>query len=170
LKKLDKLILTSFLGPFILTFLVVVFILLIQNMLKYFDDFVGKDLEISVIAELMLYMSVNITPIAMPLGVLLSCLMTYGNLGEQFELTAIKSSGISLLRTLRPVFIFVVLLTVGMFFFNNHVVPSANLQFYSMLWDIKQKKPAMDIREGQFYIGIPNYSIKWPRKCLTGYL
>jgi len=137
-------------------------------MLKYFDDFVGKDLEISVIAELMLYMSVNITPIAMPLGVLLSCLMTYGNLGEQFELTAIKSSGISLLRTLRPVFVFVLFLTVGMFFFNNNVVPMANLKFYSMLWDIKQKKPTMDIQEGQFYTGIPNYSIKVAKKMADG--
>lgn len=137
-------------------------------MLKYFDDFVGKDLEIGVIAELMLYMSVNLTPIAMPLGVLLSCLMTYGNLGEQFELTAIKSSGISLLRTLRPVFVFVLFLTIGMFFFNNNIVPMANLKFYSMLWDIKQKKPTMDIRAGQFYTGIPNYSIKVAKKMADG--
>lgn len=164
MKKIDKLILSSFMGPFILTFLVVVFILLTQHMLKYFDDFVGKGLELSVFAKLMLYFSINITPIAMPLGVLLSSLMTYGNLGEQFELTAIKSSGISLLRTLRPIFFFVLMLSVGMFFFNNHVVPLANLQAYSLLWDIKQKKPSLDIREGQFYYGLPNYSIKVTEK------
>lgn len=137
-------------------------------MLKYFDDFIGKDLEVAVLMELMLYMCVNLTPIAMPLGVLLSCLMTYGSLGEQFELTAIKSSGISLSRTLLPTFIFVAILTVGMFFFNNIIVPKANLKFYSLLWDIKQKKPAMDIREGQFYTGIPNYSIKVASKMPDG--
>ena len=168
MKKIDKLILTSFLGPYVLTFLVVVFILLIQHMLKYFDDFVGKGLEWHVYAKLMFYFSINITPMAMPLGVLLSSLMTYGNLGEQFELTAIKSSGISLLRTLRPIFIFVLFLSVGMFFFNNHVVPLANLQAYSLLWDIKQTKPSLDIREGQFYTGLPNYSIKVTKKMPDG--
>ncbi len=105
---------------------------------------------------------------AMPLGVLLSSLMTYGDLGEQFELTAIKSSGISLLRTLRPIFIFVVFLSIGMFYFNNHVVPLANLQAYSLLWDIKQTKPSLDIREGQFYSGLPNYSIKVTKKMPDG--
>ena len=168
MKKIDKLIITSFLGPFLLTFLVVVFILLTQHMLKYFDDFVGKGLEWYVYAKLMLYFSINITPMAMPLGVLLSSLMTFGNLGEQFELTAIKSSGISLLRTLRPIFIFVLFLSVGMFFFNNHVVPLANLQAYSLLWDIKQTKPSLDIREGQFYNGLPNYSIKVTKKMPDG--
>lgn len=168
MKKIDKLIISSFLGPFILTFLVVVFILLTQHMLKYFDDFVGKGLEWSVYAELMVYFSINITPMAMPLAVLLSSLMTYGDLGEQFELTAIKSSGISLLRTLRPIFIFVVFLSIGMFYFNNHIVPLANLQAYSLLWDIKQTKPSLDIREGQFYSGLPNYSIKVTEKMPDG--
>ena len=118
MKKVDKLIISSFLGPFIITTLVVIFILLIVHMLKYFDDFVGKGLELEVYAKLMFYFSVRMVQDAMPLGVLLSSLITYGNLGEQFELTAIKSAGISLLRILRPTFIFVFFLTIGVFFFK----------------------------------------------------
>ena len=168
MKKVDKLIILSFLGPFIITTLVVIFILLIVHMLKYFDDFVGKGLELEVYAKLMFYFSIRTVPDAMPLGVLLSSLITYGNLGEQFELTAIKSAGISLLRTLRPTFIFVFFLTIGVFFFNNYVVPRTNLQAYSLLWDIKQTKPSLDIREGQFYNGLPNYSIKVTKKMPDG--
>lgn len=160
MKKLDKLILKSFFGPFFLTFLVVVFILLTQYMLKYFDDFVGKDLGASVFAELIFYFSINMSQVALPLAILLSSLMTFGNLGEHFELTAIKSSGISLLRTLRPLFIAVLLLTTLAFLNNNLIVPKANIKAYSLLYDIRQKKPSLDIREGQFYNGIPNYSIK----------
>src|SRR5690349_8228190 len=155
MKKLDKLILRSFIGPFLLTFAVVEFILLTQYMLKYLDDIVGKDLGFFVIAQLLMYFSLNMAPVALPLAVLISSLMTYGNLGEHHELTAIKTSGISLVRILRPVFIFTFLLSIGAFFFNNKVVPKANLKAYSLLWDIRQKKPSLDIRENIFYNGIP---------------
>ncbi len=164
MKQLDRLILKSFIGPFILTTVVSTFILLIQYMLKYFDDFVGKDLGFNVFAELIFYFSLNMMPVALPLGVLLSSLMTFGNLGEHFELTAIKSSGISLLRALRSIFIFVIFLSFGAFHFNNIVVPAANLKAYSLLFDIRQKKPGLDIREGQFYDGIDGYSIKVKEK------
>lgn len=160
MKKLDKLILSSFIGPFILTFLVVVFILLIQHMLKYFDDIVGKDIGLETLGMLMFDFAIFMTPIAIPLAVLLSSLMTFGNLGEHFELTAVKSAGISLLRTLYPIFIFVCLLTVVAFYSNNYFVPKAALNAYSVLWDIKQKKPALDLKEGAFYNGIPDISIK----------
>lgn len=160
MKKLDKLILKSFFGPFLLTFLVVVFILLTQYMLKYFDDFVGKDLGINVFGELIFYFSINMTQVALPLAILLSSLMTFGNLGEHFELTAIKSSGISLVRTLRPLFLAVLLLSGLALMNNNFIVPEANIKAYSLLYDIRQKKPSLDIREGQFYSGIPGYSIK----------
>ena len=133
-------------------------------MLKYFDDFVGKDLGPEVFAELIMYFSVNMMPVAIPLGVLLSSLMTFGNLGEHFELTAIKSAGISLIRALMPIGVFVSILTVATFFFNNHVVPAANLKAYSLLYDIKNTKPALDIRAGQFYNGIDGYSIKAKEK------
>ena len=160
MKKLDKLLIKSFVGPFILTFLVSVFILLTQYMLKYFDEFVGKDLGFNVFAELITYFSINMTPIALPLAVLISSLMSYGKLGEHFELTAIKGSGISLLRTLRPTFVFVVIVAILGFFSNDNLVPQANLRAYSLLYDIKHKKPSLDLKEGQFYAGIPEYSMK----------
>ncbi|WKN44029.1 LptF/LptG family permease [Tunicatimonas pelagia] len=168
MKKIDKLVIKSFVGPFFLTFVVVVFILLTQYMLKYFDDFVGKGLGAEVFAELLFYFSINMTPVALPLAVLLSSLMTFGNLGEHFELTAIKGAGISLTRALRPLFVLVSLISVVAFLSNNFVVPKANLKAYSLLYDIKQKKPALDIREGVFYGGIPNFKIKINQKFADG--
>lgn len=168
MKKLDKLILSSFIGPFIITFLVVVFILLTQHMLKYFDDIIGKGLGMDVIGRLLFYFAVFMTPVAMPLAVLLSSLIAYGNLGEHFELTAVKSAGISLTRTLLPIFFFVAVLTVVAFFVNNNLVPKAALEAYSLLYDIKQKKPALDLREGAFYNGIPDMSIKVNKKFPDG--
>ncbi len=125
-------------------------------MMKYFDDFVGKDLGAEVFAELLFYFSLDMLQVALPMGVLVSSLMTFGNLGENFELTAIKSAGISLVRALRPrFFFFVIVLTFAAFEFNNYIVPAANLKAYSLLYDIKHKKPALDIKEGVFYNGIP---------------
>jgi lipopolysaccharide export system permease protein len=164
MKKIDKLILSSFFGPFILTTLVVVFILLLQTMLRYFDEFFGKGIDLTVFLEMFFYFALNITPSALPLAVLLSSLITFGNLGEHYELTAIKSSGISLTRTLLPIFIFVVGLTIGAFFFNNNVVPKTNLSAYSLLWDIRQKKPTLDFKEGEFYNGLEGYSVKVDKK------
>jgi len=164
MKKLDKLILGSFLGPFLLTFIVVDFILLTVNMLKYFDEIFGKDLPFAIYAELIGYFVISISPMALPLAVLLSSLMTFGNLGEHFELTAIKSSGISLVRALRPIGIFVIVLTFFAFLSNNFIVPRVNLKTFSLLYDIRKKSPAFDIKEGVFYNGLPNYSIKVNRK------
>ncbi|MEX0882902.1 MAG: LptF/LptG family permease, partial [Cyclobacteriaceae bacterium] len=164
MKKLDKLILGSFLGPFLLTFIVVDFILLTVNMLKYFDEIFGKDLPFMVYMELIGYFVISISPMALPLAVLLSSLMTFGNLGEHFELTAIKSSGISLIRALRPIGVFVVFLTIVAFLSNNYLVPRVNLKTFSLLYDIRMKSPAFDIKEGVFYNGIPNYSIKVNKK------
>lgn len=164
MKKLDKLILGSFIGPFVLTFLVVDFILLIVNMLKYFDEIFGKGLSFWIYAELIGYFVISISPMALPLAVLLSSLMTFGNLGEHFELTAIKSSGVSLTRALRPIGIFSIVLTVLAFLSNNYLVPKVNLKTFSLLYDIRMKTPALDIKEGVFYDGIPQYSIKVNRK------
>jgi len=168
MKKLDKLILKSFLGPFILTFMVSDFILLLIYMLKYFDDLIGKNLGADVFGKLMLYFSINMIPTALPLGILVSSLMTYGKLGEHFELTAIKGAGISLLRVLRPTFVFVVFISIGAFFINNHLVPYANLRAFSLLYDIKQAKPTLDLKEGQFYTGLPKFSMKVRKKYPDG--
>jgi len=168
MKKLDKLILQAFLGPFILTFCVVVFILLTQIIVKYFDEFVGKGLGFGVFAELIFYFSLNVTPVALPLAILLSSLIAFGNLGEHYELTAIKSAGISLVRVLMPIFLFTVVITIGAFFFNNLIVPKANLRAYSLLYDIRTKKATLNIKEGIFYNGLPGYSIKANKKFEDG--
>lgn len=168
MKKIDKLIITSFLGPFLLTFLVVVFILLMQHMLKYFDDIIGKDLGWDVLGTLLFYFAVYMTPIALPLAVLLSSLITFGNLGEHFELTAIKSLGVSLTRAMIPIFFFVVLITGVAFLANNYLVPKAALEAYSLLYDIKQKKPSLDLKEGVFYSAIPDVNIKVNKKYPDG--
>jgi lipopolysaccharide export system permease protein len=164
LKKLDKLILKAFAGPFLLTFAVVEFILLTHTLLKYLDDIVGKDLGAEVLLKLLFYFSVLIVPVSLPLAVLLSSLMTYGNLGEHHELTAIKASGVALTRILRPVWLVSLVLGGAAFWFNESIVPKANLGAYSLLWDVRQKKLALDIKEGIFYNGIPGYTIKVDKK------
>jgi lipopolysaccharide export system permease protein len=164
MKKIDKLVLDAFIGPFFITFFVVVFILLNINMLKYFDDIIGKGLDTLILGKLFFYFAVFTVPTALPLAVLLSSLMAFGNLGEHFELTAIKSAGISLVRALNPIFVFVLGLTALAFWANNNLVPKAALEAYSLLYDIKQKKPALDLREGSFYNGIDDISIKVDQK------
>lgn len=168
MKKLDKIIFKAFIGPFVLTLLVCVFIFLIQYLIRYFPDLIGKDLGLDVYIQLLFYFSINVTPMALPLSVLLSSLMTYGNLGEHFELTAIKSAGISLIRTQVPIFIFSILMCVSAFFISNNLVPKANLKAFSLLYDVKQKKPTVEFKEGTFYQGIPGYSIKVNEKLEDG--
>ncbi len=168
MKKIDKLIIQAFLGPFILTFLVIVFILLTVQMMNYVDEIFGKDLQWLDLGRLIFHFSVFQTPIAFPLAVMLASLMTFGNLGEHFELTAIKSAGISLVRALMPIYIMVMVVTVLAFYSNNYFVPYSALKAYSLLYDIRQKKPALDIQPGQFYAGIENYKIKVDEKFPDG--
>jgi lipopolysaccharide export system permease protein len=168
MKKLDKLIFKSFIGPFFLTFCVVVFIFLLQFLLRHFEDIVGKGLGWTIYVQLLGYFSINMTPVSFPLAVLLSSLMTYGNLGEHSELTALKGAGISLTRTLIPMFIFSIFLTIIAYLSNNYIVPKANLKAYSLLYDIKHKSPALNIKEGVFYNNIPGYQIKVNKKFSDG--
>lgn len=137
-------------------------------MLKYLDEIVGKDLDTSVIVQLIFYFSIFMTPNAFPLAVLLSSLMTFGNLGEHFELTALKGSGISLIRVMVPIFVFTILLTGAAYYSNNYIVPRANLKAFSLLYDVKQMKPSMELKEGTFYNGIEGYSIKVGEKYPDG--
>lgn len=160
MKKLDSLLIKAFIGPFILTTLVVVFIFLTNEMTKQLDDLVGKGLDFAVLGQLLFYFSMHLVPRTLPLAVLLASLITFGNLGQHKELSAIKSSGISLLRVLLPLFIFVIFIAGVSFWFNNDIVPKANLKAYSLLYDIKQKKPSLSIKEGVFSDNIPEYSIK----------
>jgi lipopolysaccharide export system permease protein len=168
MKKIDKLIINSFLGPFVLTLLVVVFILLMKQMLLYFDDIIGKGLEWGELGSLLFYFAIVMMPQALPLAVLMSSLITFGNLGEHFELTAIKSLGISLTRSLVPIFVLVIFITIFAFFSNNYLVPKAALEAYGLMYDIKQKKPGLDIKAGSFYNGIPDVSIKVNQKFKDG--
>lgn len=169
-KKLDWFILRTFLGPFVVTFAVVVFILENQFLLRYIEDFMGRDIEWYNFVELLFYFSLNMVPMAMPLGILVSSLITFGNLGEHRELTAIKASGISLTRIIRPVMIMVIGLAIGLFFFNNNVLPWANLQGFSLLYDLRNKKPALDFKEGRFYDGLEGYKIRVGKKDEDGQL
>lgn len=164
MKKLDKLVLKSFYGPFILTLAVVIFIFLLRLVLFYFADLFGKDLGVFVYCELFFYFTLITIPIAMPLAMLLSTLMAYGKLGEFFELTAIKSAGISVSRVMRPIFVVAVIITCFSFWFNNVALPWANLKGYRLLYDIKTTKTTLNIKEGIFYNDLPGYSIKVGKK------
>jgi len=147
-----------------MTFFIVLFLLLMQFLWRYIDELVGKGLEFNIIGELMLYASAGLVTLALPLAVLMSSLMTFGNMGENYELTAMKSSGISLGRILLPLIILVVLISVGAFFFANNVLPVTNLKMKSLLYDVRQQRPEVSISEGVFYNGIDNYSIRVNRK------
>lgn len=164
MKKIDKLILISFLGLFALTFCVAFFVLLMQFFLFHFDALIGKGLGLSIYTQLAYDVGIVATKQAFPLAILLSSIMALGNLGEHCELTALKSAGISLPRVLLPLFCFVLLLSVLVFFSNSYVVPRAHLNAFSLLYDLGKKKPSVAIKEGVFYDGIPGYSIKVRKK------
>jgi lipopolysaccharide export system permease protein len=159
-KKLHILVIKSFIGPLVLTFFFVIFILLMQFLWKYIDDLIGKGLEFHVISEFLIYTSATLVPLAIPLAVLLASLMTFGNLAENLELLAFKSSGISLVRIMTPVIILSTLISVGAFFFSNHVLPYSNLKMRSLLYDIQQQRPELTIRPGVFDNTLEGYSIR----------
>ena len=163
-KKLDKLIIKAFIGPFIATFFITLLVLVMQFFWLYIDDFVGKGIDTKIIIEFIIYQSAVLVPLALPLSILLSSIMAFGNLGESFELVAIKSAGISLVRFMRPL-IFVCIILAGVAFaFANYVIPVANLKSRTLLSDIVWSKPAFDLKEGVFYDKIPNYAIKIGKK------
>jgi lipopolysaccharide export system permease protein len=163
-KIFTRLLLRAFFGPFALTFFIVLFVLVMQFLWVYIDDLVGKGLEWYIIAEVIFYASASFVPLALPLAILLASIMTFGNLGEFYELTAIKSSGVSLWRFARPLTFTVLLLSVGAFYFSNTILPVSKLKFGSLLYDIQQKKPALSIKEGLFYTDIENYAIRVRKK------
>jgi lipopolysaccharide export system permease protein len=164
LKKLDKLIVRGFVGPFIACFFITLFVLVLQFFWLWIDDIVGKGLDFYTIGRFIIYVSATLVPLALPLAVLLASIMTFGNLGETFELVAIKSAGIPLLRFMRPLF-FVSLLICGVaFLFNNFIIPVAELKMQTLKYDIIVSKPAFDIGEGIFYDKIDGYIIKIGKK------
>lgn len=142
--------LQTFLPVFAMTFFICLFIVLMQFLFRYVDDMVGKGLDISVIAELFFYAALTMVPMALPLAILLASLMTFGNLGEKFELTAMKASGVSLLKTMRPLILLVAFIAVGAFFFQNNVMPIAQTKMWTLLYSMRQKSPEMEINEKVF--------------------
>jgi len=167
-RKLDKLILKAFLGPFIITFFIALFVLMMQILWKYIDDLVGKGLDFITIMQFIWYAGASLITLAMPIAILISSIMTFGNLGESFELVAIKASGISLLRFMRPIMWVSVLFCGITYVFANNVIPYANLKFVTLYNDIYLKKPAFDLKEGVFFTYIPNYAIKVGKKDKDG--
>ena len=163
-KKLDKLVIKAFIGPFIAVFFVTLLVLLLQFFWLWIDDFVGKGLSMRIIFEFVWYQSAALVPLALPLAVLLSSLMTFGNLGESMELVAVKSSGISLLRFMRPLFGVSLLICGVAFLFSNFIIPVAVLKSQTLLADIVWSKPSFDIQEGVFYDKIDGFSIKIGKK------
>ncbi len=168
MKKLDKLVIKSFVGPLILTFVVAVFVLLMQFIWKYVDDIAGKGLSVGIILELLMDASATFVPMAMPIAVLFASIMTMGNLGEHYELVAIKSGGIPLWRSMVPMGIIVAVLTVVAFIFADYVMPSAVLKYRTTLYDITRKKPALNIRPGEYYSEIDGFVIRVNKKDADG--
>ncbi len=156
---MDTFILQSFLPLFVMTFCICLFIVLMQFLWRYIDDLVGKGLGVDVISELFFYAALTMVPMALPLAILLASLMIFGNLGENFELTAMKASGISLLRTMAPLIVLMVLIAAGAFFFQNNVLPIAQTKMYTLLYSVRQKSPELEIPEGVFYDQIPGYNL-----------
>lgn len=158
-KRLYVFMLESFLPLFVMTFFITLFIVLMQFLWRYIDDLVGKGLSVDVIAELFFYAALTMIPMALPLAILLASLMTFGNLGEQFELTAMKASGVSLLRSMRPLIVLIILIAIGAFFFQNNVLPIAQTKMWTLLYSMRQKNPEVEIPEGVFYDQIPGYNL-----------
>lgn len=158
-KRLHIFMLQTFLPLFAMTFLIVLFIVLMQFLWKYIDQLVGKGLGMDVIGELFFYAALSMVPMALPLAILLASLMTFGNLGEKFELTAMKASGISLIRVMAPLMAVVGMLAVGAFFFQNDVLPKAQVKMWTLLFSVRQKSPEVEIPENVFYDQIPGYNL-----------
>ncbi len=164
MKKLHLFVIKSYLGPLFLTFFIALFILLMQFLWKYIEDIVGKGLEVITIVELLMYATAGLVPMALPLAILLASLMTFGNFGENYELTALKAAGISLQQIMKPLVVLTLFISIGAYYFANYILPYSNLQVGSLLYDISKKRPEMNIKTGIFNNTIENYSIKVMRK------
>ncbi len=157
-KRLYWFVLKSFVPLFCMTFFICLFIVLMQFLWRYIDELVGKGLTIDLIGELFFYAALSMVPMALPLAILLASLMTFGNLGEHFELTAMKASGVSLLKVMSPLIVLMGIIAVGAFFFQNNVLPIAQTKMYTLLFSVRQKSPELEIPEGVFYDQIPGYN------------
>ena len=165
-KIIYRYLVKNFIPPFILTFFLSLLIFLMQFLWKYVDDLVGKGLEWYLILKLLFYASATFFSLALPLAVLLSSLMTFGNLGEKYEIVAMKSAGISVTSLMRPLAFLSLLIGIFSFWFSNNVLPIANVKMKTLLYEIREQKPALSITEGAFYDGFGDYTIRVGKKSL----
>jgi lipopolysaccharide export system permease protein len=167
-KTLYKFILKSYIGPFIMTFFIAMFVFFMMFIFTYIDDFVGKGISIGVLSELFFYFSLTTIQSALPLAVLLSSLMTFGNLGEHFELTAMKSSGLSLQKIMTPLIVTTVILSIMAFYFSNNILPYTNLKASALLYDVRSSKPGLMFKDGVFNNSLTGFSIRVGKKDRDG--
>jgi lipopolysaccharide export system permease protein len=160
LKRLSVFSIRSFVGPFLVTLSISMFILIMQFLWKYIDDLMGKGLGAFVIVELLFYVSASLIPLALPLAILLSSIMTFGNLSENNELTALKSSGLSLYKIMKPLTVVVLVIAGFTFYFANYVIPVANLKWHSLIYDIQNTKISAIITPGVYSKELDGYAIK----------
>ncbi|MDR2041664.1 MAG: LptF/LptG family permease [Tannerella sp.] len=170
IKRLYIFLLKTFLPLFVMTFGICLFIVLMQFLWKYIDEMVGKGLELSVLGEMFSYAALSLVPMALPLSVLLASLMTFGSLGEQFELLAMKAAGISLFRIMKPLVIVLCFVAVGAFYFQNNVIPPSQVKMWTLLFSMRQKSPELEIPESTFYSEIAGYNIYVEKKDRDGLL
>ena len=160
MKTIHKLVLKAYLGPMVLTFFIVMFVLMMNFVWRYIDELVGKGLSAGIIIELMSYAMANMIPMGLPLSMLLAAIMTMGNLGENYELLAMKSAGMSLVQITKPLIVVVGIVAVGSFFISNNLVPYSNKKMFSIIYDIRQQKQSLEFQDGLFFNGIDNMSIR----------
>ena len=159
IKKIDSYLLKHFLGLLGMTFMICIFILLMQFVWMHIKDLVGKGVEMFVLAEFFVYAVASVVPLALPLAILLASLMTFGNLGEKSELTAMKAAGVSLFRIMRPLTIALFFICSGAFLFSNYVLPVSQVKLWALIFSLRQKSPELEIPQGEFYDGIDGYNI-----------
>ena len=164
MKIIDRYLIRNFLGPFFITFLFSLFIILMQFLWKYVDDLVGKGLEIHILLKFMFYAAGSLMNMALPLAILLASLMTFGNMGERLEVVAMKSAGIPISKMMAPLAIVSLLLTIFAFWYADKVIPIANLKLRTLIYTVQEQKPALNIESGTFYKGFDDITIRIGKK------
>ena len=160
MKKIHKLVLKAYIGPLLATFFIVQFVLMLNFVWRYIDELTGKGLDVSTIVELFACATASMIPLGLPLAMLFSAIMTMGNLGESFELLAMKAAGMSLMKIFRPLFVLVLMIAVGSFYISNKLVPYANERMYDIIIDVRQQREEMKFPDDVFFTGLPNMVVK----------
>ncbi|MEO6190848.1 MAG: LptF/LptG family permease [Saprospiraceae bacterium] len=168
MKRVDLMLIKGFLPPFVVSFSIALFVLVMQTLWLYIDDIIGKGAGFLVILEFLSYLSISLIPLALPIGVLLAGVFLFGNLGENYELSSIKSAGISLMRIMRPIIVIGAMVGVLSWFFSDYIIPQSNLKFLSRLHDLKRQKPTLSIAEGVFNEDFYGYVIRIEKKSSDG--